>query len=423
LICNHAKGRAGQRWPALFRFVATGRSFAIVHVTTTLGGRGVAKGIFRVNDNRVGFAELFFDLVFVFAITQISHFLLYHYDLKGAVQAGILFQAIWMVWIYTTWVLNQIDPDRGAVRALLFALMLGGLFVSMALPRAFDDRGMVFAAAFVAMQVGRTAFFWVATQRSGASGLGYTRIFLWFLLSAVFWFWGGMADPDMRLWLWLIAIGVEFVAALVGFAVPGLGHAVSTDWGVNGGHIAERCGLFVIICLGESLLVSGATFADMEWAVPSTLAFLASFATTIGMWWVYFHIGHKRGTHQIEHSDDPGRLARMVYSYIHIPIVAGVVLSAVGAERAIAHPADPATLAESASVIGGLILFLLGNGLFKWASAPYFPLSHLVGLGLCLVAIVVGPWTSLLVLNLAAATILALVAVWENRSLVAAKLA
>jgi low temperature requirement protein LtrA len=381
----------------------------------------VAKGIFRKNDNRVGFAELFYDLVFVFAITQVSHFLLYHYDLRGALQTGILFLAIWMVWIYTTWVLNQIDPDRGVVRALLFVLMLGGLFVSMALPQAFGERGLVFAVAFAAMQIGRTVFFWIASRGSAVIRVGYTRIFIWFSASAVFWIWGGLAEPDVRVWLWAIAIGIEFVAALVGYFVPGLGRAVSTDWAVNGGHIAERCGLFVIICLGESLLVSGATFADMTWTLPGTLAFLASFATTIGMWWVYFHIGHKRGAHQIEHSDDPGSLARLVYSYIHILIVAGIVVSAVGAERAIAHPGDPATLAESASVIGGLILFLLGNGLFKWASAPYFPLSHVVGLALCLAAIVTGLWTNLLVLNIAAAMILALVALWENWSVAATK--
>ncbi len=377
----------------------------------------VAQSIFRKDDGRVGFAELFFDLVFVFAITQVSHALLYQYNLQGALEAGILFQAIWMVWIYTTWVLNQIDPDRGPVRALLFALMLGGLFVSMAVPRAFDDRGLVFAVAFVAMQVGRTIFFWFAARGTAWGGRNYARIFIWFLLSAVFWIAGGFADPETRVWLWLIAIGVEFVAALVGFFVPGLGRAVTTDWGVNGGHIAERCGLFVIICLGESLLVSGATFAKTEWAAPGVAAFMAIFSTTIGMWWVYFNLGHNRGTHQIEHSDDPGRLARLVYSYIHIPIVAGVVLSAVGAERAIAHPMDPATLAESASVMGGLILFLLGNGLFKWASAPNFPLSHIIGLGLCVVAIVVGPAINLLMLNGMAAAILAMVAVWENRSL------
>ncbi len=376
----------------------------------------MANGLFRKGDGRVGFAELFFDLVFVFAITQISHSLLSHYNLRGAVEAGVLFLAIWLVWIYTTWVLNQLDPDNVAVRILLFLLMLGGLFVSMALPQAFGDRGLVFALAFAAMQVGRTAFFLLVSGNRFWGRLAYARILIWFLAAAVFWVLGGLAEPEVRLWFWLAALGLEFMAALVGFFVPGLGRAVTTDWTVNGGHIAERCGLFVIICLGESLLVSGATFAGMDWTAAGLGAFIASFSVTIGMWWVYFHVGHKRGTHQIEHSDDPGRLARMVFSYIHILIVAGIVLSAVGAERAIAHPGDAASLTESASVIGGLVFFLLGNGLFKWASAPYFPLSHLVGLGFCVLAAVLGPWTNLLVINLAAAGILFLVAVWENQT-------
>ena len=382
----------------------------------------MVRSIFRDTDYRVGFAELFFDLVFVFAITQISHFLLYHYDLKGALQAGILFQAIWMVWIYTTWVLNQIDPERGSVRVLLFGLMLGGLFVSMALPRAFEDRGMVFALAFCAMQIGRTLFFFVILRRVPTGRLGYQRILIWFVLSSVFWIFGGLANPDTRIWLWLVAIGIEFIAAPVGFFVPGLGRAQTTDWTVNGGHIAERCGLFVIICLGESLLVSGAAFANIDWAVPNTASFLVSFAVTIGMWWVYFHIGYKRGADQIEHSDDPGRIARLVFSYIHIPIVAGVVLAAVGSERAIAHPLDQANLVESASTMGGMILFLLGNGLFKQASGRTFPLSHLAGLCLCAAAVAVGPWINLFMLNGLSAAILLLVAVWEHRSISAANL-
>ena len=380
----------------------------------------MSKGIFRDTDYRVGFAELFFDLVFVFAITQVSHYLLVHYDPKGAVQAGILFQALWMVWIYTTWVLNQIDPDRGSVRALLFGLMLGGLFVSMALPRAFEERGLIFAVAFAAMQIGRTLFFYIALQRLASGRLAYKRILIWFIFSSVFWICGGLAEPDARLWFWLAAIGVEFLAAPFGFYVPGLGRAKTTDWTINGGHIAERCGLFVIICLGESLLVSGATFAAMDWTASTTAAFLASFGGTIGMWWVYFHIGHKRGAEQIEVSDDPGRIARLVFSYFHIPIVAGIVLAAVGAERAIAHPADPATIGEAASVMGGMILFLLGNALFKRASGRTFPRSHLFGLILCLIAIAVGPWTNLLVLNIASAFILLFVAIWEDRSIAAA---
>lgn len=378
------------------------------------------KELFRDENYSVGFAELFFDLVFVFAITQVSHTLLAHYTAAGAVQTGLLFLAIWLVWIYTTWVLNRLDPDQVSVRLLLFFLMLGGVFVAMALPEAFAGRGLIFAVSFTAMQIGRTMFFLLAVRESRSSTIAYGRILIWFMVSASCWVAGGLAEPDMRLWLWLIALGIEFFGALLGFYVPGLGRAASADWTVNGGHIAERCGLFVIICLGESLLVSGATFAGKDWTATGMAAFLASFCATIGMWWVYFHVGYRRGTHQIEHSSDPARLARVVYSYVHILIVAGIVLSAVGAERAIAHPTDPATLAEAASVIGGLALFLLGNGLFKQSSGRAFPRSHLFGLTVCAMAVAVGPNVNLLALNAASAAILFFVAVWEHRSIAAA---
>lgn len=377
----------------------------------------MASQVLRDKDERVGFAELFYDLVFVFAITQISHGLLHHYDLAGAAQTAFLFMAVWWVWIYTTWVMNRLDPDRPGVRALLFALMAAGLFLSMALPQAFHERGLVFALAYVAMQVGRTAFVWVNAREEPVLRRTYTRILTWFVVSALFWIAGGLAHDQARVWLWGLALGIEYLGPAAGFRVPGFGRDQSTDWHVRGGHMAERCGLFVIICLGETLLVSGATFAEMPWDMPGTLAFLGAVAGTVGMWWVYFHIGHRRAAHQIEHSADPGRLARLAFTYLHIPIVAGVVLSAVGSERAIAHPLHAATLAECASIVGGVALFLLGNGLFKRVAARNFPLSHHVGLALCVGLAALGPLTSLWVVNALAASVLTVVAVWEHRSL------
>jgi low temperature requirement protein LtrA len=372
----------------------------------------------RAEENhRVGFAELFYDLVFVFAITQVSHALLYHYDLKGALQTAILFLAIWWVWIYTTWVLNRLDPDHLPVRVLLFGLMTLGLFMSMAIPHAFDTRGLAFALAFATMQVGRCLFMLWLTRGDALLQATFVKIGLWLALSGVFWIAGGLASPEYRMAFWVVALMIEYLGPVSGFWVPGLGRDVSTNWAVKGGHIAERCGLFVIICLGETLLVSGATFAGLEWDAPGMLAFLGAVAGTIGMWWVYFHIGFHRGAHQIETSDDPGRLARLAFTYAHLPIVAGVILSAVGSERAIAHPLHHGTYDEGLSLVGGVVLFLLGNGWFKRISGGWFPLSHWVGLGISLALFAVGPWLNLLTLNLCAAAILALVALWEHRSL------
>lgn len=379
----------------------------------------MATTLLRAGENhRVGFAELFFDLVFVFAITQISHHLLYHYDLRGALESALLFLAIWWVWIYTTWVINRLDPERGAVRGLLFALMALGLYVSMAIPDAFNDRAAVFALAFVAMNVGRTVFMLAVARGDDPRLQGtYLRILIWFLVAAVPWIAGAFGPDAARLPLWALALAIEYIGPSVGFVVPGMGRDMTSNWAVKGAHMAERCGLFVIICLGETLLVSGATFADMTWTAAGHTAFLASVAGSVAMWWVYFHIGHRRATHQIETSDDPGRLARLAFTYAHIPIVAGIVLSAVGAERAIAHPGDPGSLAEAASAVGGVALFLAGNAWFKRISGRIVPLSHLAGLGLCAALALLSPALPLLALSIAASGVLAVTALWEHLSI------
>jgi low temperature requirement protein LtrA len=370
----------------------------------------------RAGDGRVGFAELFFDLVFVFAITQVSHYLLHHFSARGAVETALMFLAVWWVWIYTTWVLNVLHPDNARVRMLLFAMMLGGLFLAMAIPGAFGERGWVFGLAFAAMQVGRTLF-----MRAAADGpqrrATYGRILAWLALSGVIWVAGGLLPPDVRLAVWGLALAVEYLGPAVGFWLPGRGADATTNWKVNGGHIAERCGLFVIICLGETLLVSGATFADMDWDAAGVAAFLGSVLLTIAMWWVYFHIGHHRATQQIERAEDAGRIARLSFTYAHIPIVAGIVLSAVGAERAIAHPGDAGQLDDLLALAGGNLLFLGGNGWFKRLSARWFPLSHLVGLAATCGVIAAGFWLPLWAGAALMGAVLVLVAVWEDRSL------
>lgn len=215
--------------------------------------------------NKVSFTELFFDLVFVFAITQLSHFLLKHLTLMGAVQTGILFLAVWWVWIFTSWVTNWVDPERTPVRLMMYGLMLAGLVLSTSIPEAFEGRGLSFALAYVSMQVGRSLFMiWALKQHDWDNFRNFQRITAWLATSALFWLAGGLAEHDLRLWLWLIALAIEYVSPSLGFRTPGLGRSATTDWLVEGGHLAERCGLFVIIALGESILVTGATFSELD---------------------------------------------------------------------------------------------------------------------------------------------------------------
>jgi len=224
--------------------------------------------------HRVTYVELLFDLVFAFAVTQISHALLGDPTVLGLVHTTLLFLAVWWVWIYTSWITNWLDPDRLAVRIMLFALMLGGLILSSSIPKAFDSRGIAFAVAYTAMQVGRSVFmFYAVPATEGRLRINFARIVVYLLISAVFWLTGAFADGEARLYWWLAAIAVEYVSPYTNFWVPGLGASTVKDWTVEGGHMAERCASFILIALGESLVVTGAAFAGLSWTHANIAAF------------------------------------------------------------------------------------------------------------------------------------------------------
>jgi low temperature requirement protein LtrA len=370
------------------------------------------------NDARVTNEELFFDLVFAFAVTQTSHRLLTGLTPLGAAQTGILFLGVWWVWIDTTWVTNWLDPARTPTRLLLFAIMLAGLVMSAALPEAFGPRGLGFAVAYAAIQVGRSLFtIWGIGNASPANRRNFIRISVWLSVSGVVWVAGGLMAAD-RLALWVAAISIEYAAPAAGFWVPGLGRSVTQDWDVAGSHIAERCSQFVIIVLGESLLSAGATFEGAAWTLPCYAALAAAFVASAAMWWMYFDTAVERGARRITASDDPGRVARLAYTYAHLPIVAGVVVQAVADDLVLARPGAAMGPAGEAVILAGPLLYVVGNLLFKRAVAGRTPLSHLVGLGLLLaVALAVGRHVPGLALGAATACVLVVVAVWEARSL------
>lgn len=368
--------------------------------------------------HRVTFVELFFDLVFVFAITQLSHGLLAHLTPLGALETALLMIAVWWAWIDTAWLTNWLDPEKIPVRLLLFALMLFGLVLSVSIPKAFADRGMSFALAYAAMAVTRNLFMlWALKNHDANNHRNFIRITIWHLSAVLFWLAGAFFDPPTRIALWAVAVGIDSIAPIVGFHVPGMGRSSTTDWVVEGGHMAERAALFVIIALGESILVTGATFADLKWSAETIGAFLVSFAGSIAMWAVYFNVGAERGSQTIASSADPGRLARSGYTYIHILIVAGIIVAAVGDELVLHHPGGHTELKTAIVLIGGPAIYLLGNALFKRLSAPHYPLSHLMGLAVLGLLIPIASIASPLILSSATTAVLIVVAVWESISL------
>jgi len=368
--------------------------------------------------SRVTYAELFFDLVFEFAVTQISHTLLGRFTPLGALQTTILFLAVWWVWVYTSWITNWLNPEKTPVRLLLFGLTLGGLVLSTSIPTAFDGRGLWFAIAYAAMQVGKTVFLWASTLPSQSlARANAIRITSWLAMSAIFWIAGGLAEGPSRLVLWAIALVIEYISPAVRFWIPRYGASSVADWVVEGGHMAERCAGFIIIALGESIVVTGATFAELTWTTENVLAFVSAFVGCLAMWWIYFHKGAEAGSEQISKSTEPGRLARLAYTYLHMPIVAGIIVAAVADELVLKHPSghsDPKTVI---SAIGGPLLFLFGTILFKHSFRGFLQLSHGVGI----VALCVLAWfaseLSPLVLSILTTAIMIAVAVWESISL------
>ncbi|HEV7636329.1 MAG TPA: low temperature requirement protein A [Bradyrhizobium sp.] len=384
-----------------------------------MAGDNQRGALYRPNGHsRVTYAELFFDLVFVFAVTQVSHTLLGRFTPLGALQTTLLFLAVWWVWVYTSWITNWLNPERTPVRLLLFLLMFGGLVISTSIPKAFESRGLWFAMAYAAMQVGRTVFLLLSTSPDQTlARMNAVRILVWLLTSAIFWIAGGFAEGHWRLVLWAVALGVEYISPAVRFWIPKYGASSVADWVVEGGHIAERCAGFIIIALGESIVVTGATFAELEWTMATVSAFASAFIGSLAMWWIYFHRGAGAGSELISNSSEPGRLARLAYTYLHMPIVAGIILSAVADEIVLRHPADHSDPRTVVSAIGGPLLFLIGTILFKLAIRGWLQLSH--GAGIVMLAILAwfASGLSPLVLSILTTAIMIIVATWESISL------
>ncbi|HEY0628030.1 MAG TPA: low temperature requirement protein A [Sphingomicrobium sp.] len=370
-------------------------------------------------DHSVSPLELFFDLVFVFAVTQLSHYLLEHHDLAGALQTLVMFLAVWWAWMYTAWATNWLDPNKTPVRIVLLLVMLLSMVMSSAVPAAFGPLGIAFALAYVAIQVGRTAYTaWAREGLMGGESSNLARATLYFIASAALWITGGLdPDPMRRLMWWTGALAVEYAGPFTFFHVPGIGRSTPQEWQISGAHMAERAGLFIIIALGEGIIMTGATFADLPPSMPAVLGFLSAFVGSVAMWWIYFDVGARRGSERIEHDDRPGLIGRQAYTYGHIPIVAGIIVLAVADEQVLVHPTGHLEPFYIAAVVGGGLLFIGGTMIFKRMTSgqSFWPLSHCVGLGLFAL---LGVWAYLahpapLTLHLAATAVFIVIAAWE----------
>ncbi len=204
------------------------------------------------------------------------------------------------------------------------------------------------------------------------------RVLVWLCAIGVFWIVGGLVPGDLRFALWLIAVVASYVVMWIGFPVPGLGRARPSDYTIAGEHMAHRSYLFIIIALGESILIIGSETAALPVSAGTAVAFVAAFVGTAALWWIYFDRAEEAAAQLIASASDPGRLGLTAYTYLHIPMVAGIVIHAAGSELTIEHPTDPATLGTALLILGGPALFLIGHALFKQALWRRVAISRLV---------------------------------------------
>ena len=331
--------------------------------------------------HRVTYTELFFDLVFVFAVTQVSHVLLHEQSGLALLHAVILAMVVWWVWMFTTWASSWLDPERGAVRTLFVALMMLGLLLASAIPEAFGDRAVLFAVCLVLMQLSRSVFTLVAFRQGGdrEHAANFVRIVLWHALAGVIWIAGAFLPDQARPVVWVIALAVDYVGPRLRFWVPGMGGSQLSSWNISGAHMAERVSLFLIIALGESIVVTGAAFSAAPLDLVHLGAFLAAFVGTVLLWLLYFSDAQQRASAYIENASERGRIAQTAFTYIPLLLVLGIVLSAVADGLVLQRPIGTPTPWMTGLSCGSAIVYLVGLLLFRRATGMRWSSTVVVG--------------------------------------------
>ena len=351
--------------------------------------------------------ELFFDLVYVFAIGQLSHHLLEHVDVRTGAETAILTLAVFYAWCMTAWGANWLDPDRRPVRLLLVGLMFASLLMSVAVGDAFDGRAWLFVTGYLLLQVARSVFL-IFALRGRALGEHFVNELVWEVLIGGLWVAGAILDGDARLTLWGLAVVASYGGAAALHWLPGRGQRIDiAHTEIAGRHLVERFRLFFIIALGETVLTTGTAFVSEPFTLERLLALAIAFAGTVALWWCYFERTERIGIDLADTAEDAGAVGWWGTWTLAL-LVLSLIAIAVGDELAIAHPGDDATLGFTLLTFGGPALFLLGQVIFVRAALGRVPRSRALGLAaLAVLAVITAPLTLMSGIAAAAAVLVA----------------
>ena len=363
------------------------------------------------DDQRVTFVELFFDLVFVFCITQIVK-LLHHLDLPAVGSALLVFWLVWWAWTQFAWALNAANTDHPRVQLATLLATAVAFLLAVAIPRAFGDAALWFAAAYVALRViGLLVYYWVAwsdpLQRRAVRIFGLFSIAG---LGAVLA--GAMAGGGGQYWWWALTVALDLAAAGVGGQLEG--------WNLHPDHFAERHGLIIIIALGETLIVAASGLMGSTLTSAAVATALLAVAVTSALWWSYFRHARPRFEHALSarHGSARSCFARDLFSVMHFPMLCGVIAIAAATEEALAHPDHVLAPAARLALAGGAVLFVGGGAAAMWRAsgrAPAWRFVLIAGGSGAVVAVAALPWVAMALLL---GTLAALAAVEHRTSLI-----
>jgi low temperature requirement protein LtrA len=315
------------------------------------------------SEDKVKPLELFFDLVFVFAITQVTTMLSADPTWGGLLRAILVLGALWWAWAAYAWLTNTLNPEEGIVRIAMFGVIAAMLIAALAVPEAFDEHGVIFGVAYLVVRVMHLVLYAIAARGDHDLLGAVLRFIPSSTISGALILTAGFLEGDARIALWVIALGVDYLGALVG---RGAG------WHLSPGHFAERHGLIVIIAIGESIVALGVGATGTPLSAGVIVAALLGITVAAALWWTYFdwvsivteqQLRQATGTQQTE-------LARDAYSYLHFLMVTGIVLFAVGLKKTLAdYDAHLGTIPATA-LCGGLALYLLAHVLLRLRIAP-----------------------------------------------------
>jgi low temperature requirement protein LtrA len=315
--------------------------------------------------------ELFFDLVFVLALTQCTQLMADDPTWEGLARGLLVLGVLWWCWVGYSWLTSVVDPEEGLVRFAIFAAMAALLVVALCVPEAFGDLGLLFACAYAVVRIGQIILLAAAGRedagmRRSVSGLAAgTVIGVSILIAASF------TDGVLQGGLWALALALDVGEPYV-FGSEG--------WKLAPSHFVERHGLIIIIALGESIVAIGAG-VEGEVDAGVVAAAVLGVGVAAALWWLYFDVVALVAERRLSNAT-PGReqneIARDSFSYLHFPMIAGIVLVALGLKKTLGHVEDPLKIEAAVAMLGGTALYLLAHVAFRWRNVHRFSVQRLI---------------------------------------------